>query len=171
MSNLIQNPNISSPSITANSFLHYDVFTTGQRTSLIWLGADYNSAQNVTLINGSNINFVYQAPSVIGVSQYLQIRANASISQSVNIIQAGKYLLSFYYCKRTSNASNQPTYIYFDNILVATIQPTIPETWTLFSIEINVKTRGSKQLKIHQPINVSTYNERKRTNLRQLQKT
>ena len=139
MSNLIQNPNFASPSITANSILTYDVFTTAQRTNLIWLGGDYGNATNITLINGSNTTFVYQNPSVIGVSQYLQMRFNASISQSVNITQTGKYLLSFYYCKRTSNASNQPTYIYFENILIATIQATVPEIWTLYSIEVNVK--------------------------------
>jgi hypothetical protein len=133
-------------------------FTTLQRTNFIWLGADYSNAQNTTLINGSNTTFVYQNPSVIGVNQYLQLRFNASISQSINITEAGRYLLSFYYCKRVPNTSNQPTYIYFDNILIATLQSTIPETWELYSIEVNVKTRGSKTLKLQQPINISTYN-------------
>ena len=158
MSNLIQNPNFAIPSISANSSLNYDVFTTAQRTNMVWVGGDYSSATNITLINGSNTTFVYQNPSVIGVSQYLQMRFNASISTSVNITQAGKYLLSFYYCKRTGNNSNQPTYILFDNILIATIQSTVPETWTLYSIEVNVKTRGTKTLKLQQPVNILSYN-------------
>ena len=158
MSNRILNPNFSSPSITANSSLNYDVFTTAQRTNMVWVGGDYGNATNISLINGSNTTFVYQNPSVIGVSQYLQMRFNASISQNINITEAGKYLLSFYYCKRTSNNSNQPTYIYFDNILIGTVQPTVPETWTLYSIEVNVKTRGTKLLKIQQPINILSYN-------------
>ena len=128
MSNRILNPNFSSPSITANSILHYDVFTTGQRTNLIWLGADYTNSQSITLINGVASLFVYQNPSIIGVSQYLQMRFNSSISQNINITETGKYLLSFYYCKRTGVGSTQPTYIYFDNILIGTVQTTVPET-------------------------------------------
>jgi hypothetical protein len=112
MSNLIRNANFSTPSITANSSLLYDSFTTAQKTNLIWLGGDYSNSQNINLINGSNAQFVYQNPSVIGVSQYLQLRFNASISQTINITEAGRYLLSFYYCKRVQNTSNQPTYIY-----------------------------------------------------------
>ena len=158
MSNLLQNGNFSTPAITTNSSLQYDSFTTLQKTNFIWLGADYSNSQNITLINGSNTQFVYQNPSVIGVNQYLQLRFNASISQTINITEAGRYLLSFYYCKRVPNTSNQPTYIYFDNLLIATLQSTIPETWTLYSIDVNVKTRGNKLLKLHQPVNISTYN-------------
>ena len=63
MSNLIQNNNFSQPAITSNSFLHYDAFTTLQRTNLIWVGSDYSNAQNITLINGVlSTQFVYQNP-------------------------------------------------------------------------------------------------------------
>ena len=152
MSNLISNGDFSNPNIATNSTLNYDAFTTAQITDLIWVGADYGNSSSITLLDGTSTLFVYQNPSVIGVSQYLQIRAYASISQTINNVKKGRYLFSFYYCKRQTVNSNYPTYIYFDNILVATLQSTIPETWTIYTCEINVKTTGNKLLKLQQPI-------------------
>ena len=65
MTNLIRNPNFAIPSISSNSSLQYDSFTTLQKTNFIWLGADYSNSQNIALINGSNTQFVYRSKSIL----------------------------------------------------------------------------------------------------------
>ena len=115
MSNLIINGDFSTFTIDPNTYMYDTDFTSDQTTLFYWsFTSPYLSLQN------SVTDFQY--PDPLGITtQYLSLQTSASIQQTINIIIAGTYVISFYYCVRQSGFILNPIQIYFNNFLIDTI--------------------------------------------------
>ena len=142
MSNLISNGNFSSPSITTNSFLGIDYFTTQQKNDFIWVDDDHFTLQ---LCNGVTA-YEYEYPGIINTSQYLSFQFYGAISQQINLIYTGDYILKLAYVNRPNYPIN-PLYIYLNYDLIYTITK-YTTTWTNIFVLKNITKTGIYNLRI-----------------------
>jgi uncharacterized membrane protein len=95
--NLLSNPNFNTP--TVGNYTIYSGLTIEQKTSLVWIGADY------ALLSIFNGNFKFQSPNsiVTGANQAMILHATASISQTVILMNATPCKLNFHYTGITNS--------------------------------------------------------------------
>ena len=105
---LISNGNISSPSITTDSFIYYTDFTYDQSNALVWECTNLY----VALQNG-NTAFAYPDPATINIStsQFISIQYLSTFQQTITIPSSGYYTLQFNYAIRPAYSEN-PISIY-----------------------------------------------------------
>ena len=143
-------------------------FTVNTRTDITngttfctnWI-VDYNNTSNINNIltvgngntfmtyYGNNVyNTVYQY--YVSFKNYLNMSI-ITISQSVTVSQTGMYKFSLYYLLRPGYMTNYKIEALIDDVLIhtVTINTSITEpTWTLYTINTNITSTGSKILKI-----------------------
>ena len=143
-------------------------FTVNTRTDITngttfctnWI-VNYNNTSNINNIltvgngntfmtyYGNNVyNTVYQ--NYVSFKNYLNMSI-ITISQSVTVSQIGMYKFSLYYLLRPGYMTNYKIEALIDDVLIhtVTINTSITEpTWTLYTIDTNITSTGSKILKI-----------------------
>ena len=125
MSNLIYNGNFALPSITTNSYIYTDTFTTQQSTAFYWTSPN---TFYPALLNGTN---AFNITPPTNATQYLVIQNDKSIQQSFTATQLGNYTLSFNYAGRPGYTFNNMK-IYLNGVLFDTVTTT-PTNWSLYS--------------------------------------
>ena len=125
MSNLIYNGNFSLPSITTNSYIYTDTFTTQQSTAFYWTSLN---TFNPALLNGTN---AFNITPPTNATQYIVIQNDKSLQQSFTVTQLGNYTLSFNYAARGGYTFNNLK-IYLNGTLFDTVTVT-PTNWSTYS--------------------------------------
>jgi len=125
MSNLIYNGDFLLPSITTNSYIYTDTFTTIQKNAFYWTSPN---TFYPALLNGSNA-FNITPPS--NATQYIVIQNDKSLSQSFTATQLGFHTISFNYTGRPGYTFNNLK-IYLNGTLFDTVITT-PTNWSLYS--------------------------------------
>ena len=129
MSNLIYNGDFSLPSITTNSYIYTNTFTTQQSTAFYWTSPN---TFYPALLNGTTA-FGITPPS--NATQYIVIQYDKSLQQSFTATQLGNYTLSFNYAGRPGYTFNNLK-IYLNGTLFDIVS-TSPTTWSTYSNKIS----------------------------------
>ena len=140
--NLITNGNLSTPLLTVNTFLKPSSMTATQLQQFYW--TTYSGAANV-LQNGSTSSYTFAQPSP-SPQYFIMINLSGYLQQTVNIVSAGTYTLSFHYCSQTNNPQ-EGVNIYLDGVLQAALV-SINQKWIFFTTPIVISNAGNKVLKI-----------------------
>ena len=125
MSNLIYNGDFLLPSITTNSYIYTDTFTTQQSTAFYWTSPN---TFYPALLNGTTA-FNITPPS--NTTQYIVIQYDKSLQQSFTATQLGFHTLSFNYAGRPGYPFNNLK-IYLNGTLFDTVTTT-PINWSTYS--------------------------------------
>ena len=127
MSNLIYNGDFLLPSITTNSYIYTDTFTTIQKNAFYWTSPN---TFYPALLNGTTA-FGVTPPTSVNATQYLVIQNDKSLQQSFTATQLGFHTISFNYAGRPGYTFNNMK-IYLNGVLFDTVITT-PTNWSLYS--------------------------------------
>lgn len=139
--NIIKNGDFSYPVLNTNIVYYFQNMSslTNEFKNLFDWGFTQSDISNnpneitLEIITGNRL-IPQINPYLIGVNQYMLIRNGfyqTTLYQTINIPRVGKYILSFYYCKRNRYRFN-PLNIYLKDVLFDSIGEPITFDWVFY---------------------------------------